>query len=71
MAIDFQERSLRMVSKISKPLLWCALILVSELVAVFLLTGHWALSYERKTLICTAVHLFLLLSLFTPPERIY
>ena len=58
-----------MVSKISKPLLWCALILVSELVAVFLLTGHWALSHERKTLICTAVHLFLLLSLFTPPRN--
>lgn len=58
-----------MVSKISKPLFWCALILLAELLAVFLLTGEWAISYERKTIICTAVNLFLLLSLFTPPKK--
>ncbi len=58
-----------MVSKISKPLFWCALILLSELLAVFLLTGSWAFSHERKALICTTGLLFLLFSLFTPPRK--
>ncbi len=58
-----------MVSKISKPLFWCALILLSELLAVFLLTGSWAFSHERKALICTTGLLFLLFSLFTPPKK--
>ncbi len=57
------------LSKFSKPLFYCALLLVSELLAVFLLTGQWAIFAERKTLIGTAAFLFLLLSLFTPPRK--